>query len=366
MKILVYDDNPDYGGHQVMAVRGIQALAADPAIELHLFFNPQNKRLKEQLKQLPNLRLEECWFSTKKLQGVRNRFSQRAISTLSERFRSIAPDRVLCIQGEIEDSSLAVLAARHAGIHCISYLAIPHRMQQMGAKLGFLRDRTNHYLLNQPSRYIVISESMATLLCRRGCTVPVDIVHNGISAISENHPEPSLEQPHTRLGMLGRIEFNQKQHHFMVGTFCAFPEIFKNCHLLIAGSGPDEERLDHQINQCSRSADITRMSWQNDPEAFFSEIDFLLLPSRFEGVPLVMLEAIARGIPVLGSRCDGMKDLLPAQWTFTPEDAKALAETFNTMRRTWRETIGPIQEQVRTQCTLESFHKAFHKAVTRS
>jgi hypothetical protein len=42
MKILVYDDNLDYGGHQIMASHGIEALVADPTLEILFMFNPQN------------------------------------------------------------------------------------------------------------------------------------------------------------------------------------------------------------------------------------------------------------------------------------------------------------------------------------
>ncbi len=278
------------------------------------------------------------------------------------KLKLLDPDLVLCIQGDIGQSTRGVVAARKAGIECVSYLAIPHTLKQMGAKLGALRDRLNPSLLNPPTRYIVISESMKQRLVKRGCTQPIAIVPNGIPLA----PPASEVTPHASrltLGLLGRVEFNQKQQNFMVETFARFPEAFENCRLLIAGSGPDEDKLRKLIAQSPRRDDITFQPWQSDTEAFYNAIDALLLPSRFEGVPLVMLEALARGIPVVGSRCDGMCDILPETWTFEPENGEELASTFSRVRENWQNEIGAIKEQVEIDASLDTFKSRFLRAV---
>ncbi len=358
MKILVYDDNPDYGGHQIMACHGVEALAADPGLEILLMFNPHNRRLANRAAGIENLQTLEAPCTTRKFQSLRNRIAKGGIRTLEKSFQTLEPDLVLCIQGEIEDSSQALLAARKAGIECASYLAIPHPMRLMGAKLGGLRDRINQYLFNQPTRYIAISESMEQLLRERGVTKPIAIVPNGIP------PPPASEiTPHgsrLTLGLIGRMEFNQKQQDFMVRTFCDFPEAFTDCRLLIAGDGPDRERLQKLVEG---KENITLLPWQEDAETFYASIDFLMLPSRFEGVPLVMLEALARGIPVIGSRRDGMMDILPGDWTFQTESGKALANTFSNARNTWRDEIDGIRKKIDTEMSIDAFGENFRRAV---
>jgi glycosyltransferase involved in cell wall biosynthesis len=365
VKIIVYDDNPDYGGHQIMACHGIESLAKDSSLEIVFMFNPRNEKLADRLAETPTLQLLEAPCSTRKLQGLLNRISKKLIAALSQKFQNLEADLVLCIQGEIEDSSHAVLAARKACIKCISYIAIPHPMRLMGAKLGGLRDRINQYLLNQPDGYITISASMKKLLIERGTTVPIDIVRNGIPLSGTPRLTPRVSRP-TTLGMLGRIEFNQKQQNFMVRTFCAFPEKFNNCHLIIRGDGPDEGKLRQLIAECPRRNDITLLPWQNDTESFYASIDFLMLPSRFEGIPLVMLEALAHGIPVIGSRRDGMQDILPDNWTFATENAGDLARTFSHVRGSWKNDVDTLRMKVETEMSLETFKDNFYRSIIKT
>ncbi len=335
MKILVYDDSPDFGGHQIMASRGIKALAADSATEIICMINPANSRLAEKLAEFLIV------------QPTRN-------------FKALNPDLVLCIQGDIRQSAKGVLAAERAGIECVGYIALPHRRADMGARFGALRDRASQHLLNQPDRYITISERMKALLTQRDGGKTISIVPNGIPS-----PPPTTHQAGSTktLGLLGRLEFKQKQQDFMVRAFLDHPDTFKNCRLLIAGDGPDKTRLKKLIGGNDQ---IDLLPWQDNPETFYEQIDILMLPSRFEGMPLVMLEALARGIPVVGSRCDGMADLLPETWTFEPENSTALADTFSALQKNGTPEITALQQKILTEYSIEAFQENFRRAVLQN
>jgi glycosyltransferase involved in cell wall biosynthesis len=335
MKIIVYDDNLDYGGHQVMACHGIEALAADPSNEIVCMINPANRKLLQKLSHFQTLEP-------------------------AKHFQSLEVDLALCIQGDIAQSTQGVLAATKAGIECVSYIALPHRLADMGAKLGSMRDRMNQRFINAPDRYVAISESMKQILLERGCTKPIAIVPNGIPTPPPTSSLKPQTSPLTTLGLLGRIEFNQKQQDFTVRTFLDHPEAFGGCRLLIAGDGPDQKPLQKLI---AGKENITLLPWQTHPETFYEQIDCLIIPSRYEGVPLVMLEALARGIPVLGSACDGMQDLLPEAWTFDPENATALANTFHTVRNIWKNKIDTLRRKMLTEYSLETFKENFKAAV---
>jgi len=310
MKIVVYDDNPDFGGHQVMACHGIEAL--DSEAEVVRITSPQ---------------------------------------ALEKEILTRPPDRVLCVQGDLRQSTPGIRAARRAGIECVSYLALPHALAAMGAKLGTLRDLRP---IPRPDRYIVISESMKQLLLERGAKQPITIVPNGIPTPVRTAGVPPAHG--LTLGLFGRIEFSQKRQDFMVRTFLRHPEAFEKCRLLIAGNGPDEEKLKQMI---SGKENITLLPWPNDPETLYKQIDILVIPSRYEGVPLVMLEALARGIPVMGSARDGMKDLLPEAWTFEPGNAAALIDAWKSKK----DGIAALQKKVLNEYSLKTFQNNFCNAV---
>jgi glycosyltransferase involved in cell wall biosynthesis len=374
--IVCYDDNPDYGGHQVMACLAVEGLAQSPSWHPVFFCSPKNIRLNERLLEIQsatgNLEIRPTPFTTRKLQGLRNRFANASAGALALLLGQENPDIILCIQGEIEDGSLALCAAERMHAPCISYIPVPHRMALMGAKLGAVRDALNAYLFRKPDGWITISDSMKTLLEERGATAPIEIVHNGIDLArfaprDKTAARAALGLPtdKTIFGTIGRIEFNQKQQDFLVRTFSNAWKNRNNMHLVITGDGPDRERLEALIKELGLQEQVTLLPWQADSSLVYSALDLLIIPSRFEGVPLVMLEALACGVPVIGSARDGMKDILPADWIFEPENGDALFQTLEKVSKHWKTQLPDLQAWVRNEYTLEKFKRNFEAALDR-
>lgn len=372
--IICYDDNPDYGGHQVMACLAVEALARAKDIELIFFYSPENERLKRRLSSIQagsgNMELRTTPFRTRKLQGLRNRLAHKSIRDLRTLLEAENPDLVLCIQGEIEDASLALCAGRKMKAPCISYIPIPHRMALMGAKLGFLRDQINTYLFRRPDGWITISESMKTLLEERGTKRPIEVVNNGIdtsrfSPLAKQAARTALGLPEykTLIGSIGRIEFNQKQQDFLVRTFSKHWKNNEDMRLVLVGDGPDSDRLKTLINELGLQKQALLLPWQEESALVYSALDVLIIPSRFEGVPLVMLEALACGTPVIASARDGMKDLLPVAWTFEAENGDALATTYDYVSNHWKNDINALQTKIKTEYTIQTFQSNFEQAV---
>jgi glycosyltransferase involved in cell wall biosynthesis len=91
------------------------------------------------------------------------------------------------------------------------------------------------------------------------------------------------------------------------------PRLLKRCpehHLVLAGSGPKERALRNLAEQTSSADRIHFVGWRNDIPQLLARSDLLLLPSRWEGMPNVVLEAMAAGKPVVATRSDGVEQLL--------------------------------------------------------
>jgi glycosyltransferase involved in cell wall biosynthesis len=70
------------------------------------------------------------------------------------------------------------------------------------------------------------------------------------------------------------------------------------------GSGPEEAML-----KARAGANVNFMGAVNDRAAIYHALDALVLPSRFEGLPMTVLEAMAGGVPVLASAVDGVREI---------------------------------------------------------
>ncbi len=103
-------------------------------------------------------------------------------------------------------------------------------------------------------------------------------------------------------GCMGRL-VEKKGFEFLIKTFLKI----RNSKLLIAGDGP----LMHKLNIISQnSSNIKMLGWVKAKETFFSKIDIFIVPSLIEPFGLVILEAMARGVPVISTKCDGPLDII--------------------------------------------------------
>lgn len=80
--------------------------------------------------------------------------------------------------------------------------------------------------------------------------------------------------------------------------------------IAFAGDGDrraDDERLAAELGVADRARFL---GWRDDVPALLGAADLLLLPSRWEGMPYVVLEAFASGLPVVAARVDGTRALV--------------------------------------------------------
>lgn len=368
MSLLFYDDSPVFGGHEVMALLGLEAVLAEYAGPVAFFAAAANAKLCAKVAALaathPQLRLETLEYHSSKLEALRNQLQPSRIRCLARRFEQLRPALVVAIQGNIEHSSLALRAARHAGLPATSYIPVPHSNAAMGARLGTLRDVFARGLFQVPDSFITISDEMARLLKQRGATAPIHIVYNGVDTARFQAGDPAaarrqlgLPPDKVLLGMIGRIEFRQKQQHLLVQALAADASLVDRCHLVFAGDGPDAGSLQSLIARHRIPA--TLLPW-SDPALLYHAIDALVMPSRYEGLPLVMLEALAAGTAVLASDRDGMRDLLPSAWRFEPNQPAALAAALGRFIAQGRSQPAPeLVARVRDSMSLAAFRKAF-------
>jgi glycosyltransferase involved in cell wall biosynthesis len=95
--------------------------------------------------------------------------------------------------------------------------------------------------------------------------------------------------------------------------------------LLVVGDGPDLATLKALVRAEGVEDAVVFAGWSDNPTLVYAAMDALVIPSRYEGFPLVMLQAMYLRLPVIASAVDGMVDTLPPHWLFPSGDASALA-----------------------------------------
>lgn len=112
--------------------------------------------------------------------------------------------------------------------------------------------------------------------------------------------------------------------------------------LVVIGDGSQRELLEKKIKRAGRSEQIIFHGPQEDVLPFLRQADFSVLPSRYEGLSNALLEAMAAGLPVLGTRVSGTEDFLEdgkCGWIVKPDDVGALVEGLRTVVATDRRVI---------------------------
>jgi glycosyltransferase involved in cell wall biosynthesis len=122
----------------------------------------------------------------------------------------------------------------------------------------------------------------------------------------------------------------QKGHRLLVDAATPVLEAEPNAYFLWAGDGPEEPALRQQIAaQVVDPARILFAGWRSDVPRLLASSDLFVLPSFFEGMPLVALEALALGVPVIGTRVCGTSEAIEDGVTgrlVKPGDSHALAD----------------------------------------
>ena len=98
-------------------------------------------------------------------------------------------------------------------------------------------------------------------------------------------------------------------------------------HLALAGDGPDRDRL-HALGAHLPADRLHWLGLRDDVPSLLKTADHLVLPSRWEGMPNVVLEAMACRLAVVATRVEGTEDLVLPEvtgWLVPPADPIALA-----------------------------------------
>jgi glycosyltransferase involved in cell wall biosynthesis len=109
------------------------------------------------------------------------------------------------------------------------------------------------------------------------------------------------------VGAIGRL-VPQKAMHVLIAATPALLEAHPALRVLIVGDGPLRADLEAQAARLGVAHAVRFAGYQEDVVSAYAAMDVFVLPSRDEGFGLVFLEAMAVGVPVVGTRVIGSED----------------------------------------------------------
>lgn len=192
-------------------------------------------------------------------------------------------------------------------------------------------------------RFGALRQSAGAVALRRAARVlaaapDADLTPWGVSA-ARTGPLP-LPRPHVMLPdraasraelglgsgptvvLIGRLSIRQKGHDVLLAAVPRLRERAPGIQIAICGEGPDRGH----IRELAAPYPEVVMTGHVGAGTALAAADAIALPSRFEGLPLVALEALAAGVPGVVSDVDGLRAAWPAAHRVAPDDPTALAD----------------------------------------
>jgi glycosyltransferase involved in cell wall biosynthesis len=175
--------------------------------------------------------------------------------------------------------------------------------QEPGIK-GKIKVSIDRFLERFTDKIILVSEDEFDLARKNGLAILKEpaIIHNGIKPLIRKQ-----DFTHQKvIGTLSRLTF-QKGLDNLIQHFYVLTQRRKisNITLKIAGSGEDENKLRSLIKSLQLESQIELVGEIHDPQAFLESLDVYVSCSRWEGLPLAVLEAMSLKIPCVLSIVSG-------------------------------------------------------------
>ncbi len=220
-------------------------------------------------------------------------------------FRKVRPDLLLTYNWGAVESLAGAMAA---GIG-----KVVHHEEGFGpgeAEGTFLRRNLARRFLFQGASALVVPSRVLQRLARRKWKVPEEKLHylpNGVD-LERFHPAESEAAGPLKVGFLGGFR-PEKAPEVLVRVFrrASLPP---EARLLLAGGGPEEENLRREVRRLGLEERVEFRGNLEDPAPFYREIHVFLLSSRTEQMPLVVLEAMASGLPLVSTDVGDLGDMV--------------------------------------------------------
>jgi glycosyltransferase involved in cell wall biosynthesis len=237
--------------------------------------------------------------------GVRSQWNLAVILELARELRKFRP---ALLQTWLYHANIAGrLAGWMAGVpRVVSGIRVAERR----GRTRLWIDRLTRSLVDH---HVCVSRSVAefSMGSSRLSPAKTSVIHNGVDFDRFAKEKPAdltafeISEGNHIVLFVGRLD-HQKAPHVLLDAF----QQVEDSHLLFVGEGPLRVSLEKAAKDAGLVERVHFLGPRDDVPALMRAATCLVLPSRWEGLPNVILEAMAAGLPVVATDVDGSAELI--------------------------------------------------------
>ena len=206
-------------------------------------------------------------------------------------------------------------------IHTVHGYAFPYATSWLARSIYFLMEYLGGKL---GDAFVILNESDRQIAINK-LHIPENKVHlipNGVDvncfAKSTGWQRTQIRRENFNLsdddvlcvGMVGRLWRQKNPTCLLRAALRVLKQTDKRVQFFFIGDGELRSELEQVISVHGLQSQIQVLGWRQDVTALLSGLDIFVLPSRWEGMPLAVLEAMASSLPVIASDISGNRDLV--------------------------------------------------------
>ena len=273
---------------------------------------------------------------------MRNRFNVGVILRLSNLIKRENVD-IVHSQGARADF-FARLASKLAKVPItISTVQMPVGGFDVNPIKKFIYVTLNRFSERFVDKFIVTSDTLEKTMIEKHRIEPQRVVkiYNGVEVDkycieneevvqrkSRYRKESGIEEDVPVIGVIGRLVW-QKGFEYFIEAIPNILKTFNKARFLVVGEGPLENKLNVKSKMLNIEDKIIFTGFRSDIKDILASINILVMPSLLEGLPMILLEAMAMAKSIVATDIDGIKEVLNNGETglvVPPKNPTALSE----------------------------------------
>jgi glycosyltransferase involved in cell wall biosynthesis len=230
--------------------------------------------------------------------------------------------------------------------------------QQLGTAWEWLRSRS----YRRATTIVALTETAAQHL-RSRFHVPIVVIPSAVDRPTF-HSDRDVAAQAKRIVAIGRLEY-EKGFDRLISAFAELPSgsqlpsAYQGWSLEILGEGSRRSDLERQVERLGLTGRVSMPGWIDPIWNHLATATFFVLPSRYEGFPSSLLEALAIGVPSMAVDCEsGPRAIIddPSMGLLVPNSPKGLRDGLRRLVEDsqYRETLGESGKRISDKFSWDS------------